>query len=101
MNDDKKVGGVSGALDPSKIDLSAFSIAGMDSSEEKPKPQPKKRKIQSRCEDCEFFECDDDGDYYCSVSLDEDEMAEFLSRNTGRCPYYRFYDEYKSVQKQN
>ena len=54
------------------------------------------------CESCEFYDFDEEwGEYVCSMSLDEDEMIDFLSRNTGRCPYYRFYDEYTSVQKQN
>lgn len=54
-----------------------------------------------RCEDCEFYDYDEDWDaYVCRVSLDEDEMIEFLAGHTGRCPYYRYYDEYKSVHKQ-
>ena len=54
-----------------------------------------------RCEDCEFYDYDEDLDaYVCQVSLDEDEMVSFISGNTGRCPYFRFYDEYKSVHKQ-
>lgn len=54
-----------------------------------------------RCEDCEFYDYDEDWDaYVCRVSLDEDEMSEFLTGRTGRCPYYRYYDEYKSVHKQ-
>lgn len=36
----------------------------------------------------------------CRVSLDEDEMGRFTSGQTGRCPYFRYYDEYKSVHKQ-
>ncbi len=53
------------------------------------------------CESCEFYEYDDLTDTYgCNMKLDEDEMAGFLSDNTRSCPYYRFYDEYKSVQKQ-
>ena len=55
-----------------------------------------------RCENCEFYDYDSELDaYVCSVSLDEDELAEFVSGRTGRCPYFRFYDEYKSVSKQN
>lgn len=55
----------------------------------------------TRCEDCEFYDYDEDMDaYVCTVALDEDEMAEFVAGHTGRCPYYRFYDEYKSVHKQ-
>jgi hypothetical protein len=54
-----------------------------------------------RCEDCEFYDYDQDEDaYVCQVSLDEDEMASFVAGQTGRCPYYRYYDEYKSVHKQ-
>lgn len=53
------------------------------------------------CETCEFYDYDEDtGDYRCSVSLDEDEMNDFLGQNTKGCHYYRFYDEYKSVHKQ-
>ena len=66
---------------------------------EKKKEQKKPR--QSRCDDCEFYDEDEFGDMICTVSLDEDEMAEFIAGNTGRCPYYRYYNEYKSVAKQN
>ena len=58
---------------------------------------PKKK---SNCESCEFYTPDEDGDYSCSLSLDEDEMTDFLGRNTNDCHYYRYYDEYKSVHKQ-
>jgi hypothetical protein len=27
-------------------------------------------------------------------------MLRFLTKNTKGCPYFRFYDEYKSVHKQ-
>ena len=61
----------------------------------------KNQKISS-CESCEFFDYDEEyGENVCTVSLDEDEMLDYLSGNTRSCPYYRFYDEYKSVQKQN
>ncbi len=53
------------------------------------------------CESCEFYQYDDYTDSYtCNMALDEDECANFLSQNTRACPYYRFYDEYKSVNKQ-
>lgn len=71
-------------------------------------PDAKKKKAirikqpQSSCESCEFFIYDEElDDYVCDISLDEDEMADYMGRHTGSCPYYRFYDEYKSVQKQN
>ena len=44
---------------------------------------------------------DDDGTYGCTMDLDEDEMVQYLTGRSAACPYYRFYDEYKSVQKQN
>ena len=53
------------------------------------------------CESCVFYDYDEDYDaYVCQMNLDEDEMVSFLSGHTRACPYYRFYDEYKSVQKQ-
>ena len=62
----------------------------------------KEKTVATNCESCEFYDYDEYLDaYVCDLSLDEDEMVDFLGRNTGSCPYYRFYDEYKSVQKQN
>ena len=53
------------------------------------------------CESCEFYQYDEYTDSYsCSLSLDEDEMTDFLGLNTSGCHYYRYYDEYKSVHKQ-
>jgi hypothetical protein len=58
-------------------------------------------KHKASCESCEFYQYDEYTDgYTCSLSLDEDEMGDFLGLNTKGCPYYRYYDEYKSVQKQ-
>lgn len=68
---------------------------------ERQKKEKKSVVSESRCESCEFFDADDFEGEQCMLSLDEDEFADFLCRNTGACPYYRFYDEYKSVQKQN
>ena len=39
--------------------------------------------------------------YICLVNFDEDEMASVYGGARRACPYYRFYDEYKMVQKQN
>ena len=61
-----------------------------------------KKTAVGSCESCEFYDFDEEWEeYVCMISLDEDEMIDFLGRNTGRCPYYRYYDEYKSVRKQN
>ncbi len=60
-----------------------------------------KKRSASNCESCVFYDYDEDYDCHtCQMNLDEDEMARFLSGNSQYCPYYRFYDEYKSVQKQ-
>lgn len=69
----------------------------MENKKTKTKTKPK-----SNCESCEFYTYDEEyGEYVCSVSLDIDDMADFLSKQTNNCNYYRYYDEYKSVQKQN
>lgn len=62
------------------------------------KPQ-KKPAPAGRCEDCVYYDTDEDGVAECCLSLDEDEYYRALHNST--CPYFRFYDEYKSVQKQN
>ena len=49
-----------------------------------------------------YFDYDE---YYqedvCIIDLDEDESVDFMTGRSNECPYYRYYDEYKSVQKQN
>ena len=58
-------------------------------------------KRESSCESCEFYVYDEyTEEYSCSLSLDEDEMGDFLGGKTSGCKYYRYYDEYKSVNKQ-
>lgn len=58
-------------------------------------------KPKASCDSCEFYEYDETTDTYgCNLNLDEDEMVEFLGGMTRECPYYRYYDEYKSVHKQ-
>ena len=60
-----------------------------------------KKKIATSCESCEFYDYDEYEDaYVCTMRLDEDDMLRFLHGNTASCPYYRYYDEYKSVHKQ-
>jgi len=61
----------------------------------------KEEKRVTNCESCEFYDYDEYyEEYSCMMRLDEDEMSRFLSGNTAACPYYRYYDEYKSVHKQ-
>lgn len=55
---------------------------------------------ESCCESCEFYDYDEyTGEYSCSLSLDEDEASGILGGRSD-CHYYRYYDEYKSVNKQ-
>ena len=58
--------------------------------------------MKNNCENCANYVYDDQTDeYYCEVNLDEDEYLKFLTNKNANCPYYKYYDEYKSVQKQN
>ena len=60
------------------------------------------KKATGNCENCEFYDFDEFyQSYSCRQDLDEDETARFLSGDNSGCPYFKFYDEYKSVQKQN
>ena len=43
---------------------------------------------------------EDDEAYYCSVNMDEDDMARFMQSSYKECPYYRSGDEYKVVRHQ-
>ncbi len=64
-----------------------------------------KKKISKQvtnCETCMYYDLDDMGeDYTCNLYLDEDEMIRFMQSPYSSCPYYKYYDEYKMVQKQN
>ncbi len=61
-----------------------------------------KKSNAGSCESCVFYDYDEEFDeYVCTMNLDQDELGAFLSGYTKACPYYRFYDEYKSVQRQN
>ena len=54
------------------------------------------------CESCEHYDYDEEyEEYICKIDMDEDEYLQFMSNASRTCPYYKFYDEYKSVQKQN
>lgn len=62
----------------------------------------KSARRKTNCESCVHYVYDDELDaYICQVNLDEDEMERFMRCSVDYCPYYHFYDEYKSVQKQN
>lgn len=55
----------------------------------------------SNCETCEYFySYDDTEEESCRADLDEDERYRFMRGATRECPYYRRYDEYRTVRKQ-
>ncbi len=55
----------------------------------------------AKCEECEFYIYDEDTDTYtCQQNLDQDEMERFSYGATRDCPYFRYYDEYKSTHRQ-
>ena len=55
------------------------------------------------CEECEYYDFADDGsgEMVCYADVDEDEMLAAMSPSRGGCPHYKFYDEYKTVRRQN
>lgn len=56
------------------------------------------------CEHCAYYTYDDvNEEYVCDAvgALDEDDMARFSFHRGKSCPLFRFYDEYKLVQRQN
>ena len=57
---------------------------------------------KTNCETCVNYYYDDElEEYCCDINLDEDEMVRFLTSSNYQCPYYRLYDEYGIVKKQN
>lgn len=54
------------------------------------------------CESCVYFDYNADTDTdECMINLDEDEFERYINGKYKECPYYKLYDEYKMVQKQN
>ena len=57
-----------------------------------------------QCDQCAYFVYDDETEQYrCDVAdvLDEDDVARGVGGHHETCTLFRFYDEYKLVQKQN
>ncbi len=62
----------------------------------------KAKKISCSCDICMYYDYNEEiEDYECNLSLDQDDYQRFRSSKSKDCPYFRFYDEYKSVQRQN
>ncbi len=52
----------------------------------------------TQCEMCAYYDEDEE---VCSINLDEDDVARYMSQSHYQCPYFSMYDEYKIVRKQN
>lgn len=60
------------------------------------------KKKNAQCETCAYYDYEDESDVReCMVNLDEDDVIHLTAGAKFDCPYYKFYDEYKFVQKQN
>lgn len=56
---------------------------------------------KTNCDNCVYYDYDEEYDYYmCMMNLDQDEMEKFISYSFNNCPYFKAYDEYKTVRKQ-
>ena len=56
---------------------------------------------QTDCRTCVYYDYDEVYDMdVCDLNLDEDEMVHYMQHPYSACPYYKFYDEYKTLQKQ-
>lgn len=54
------------------------------------------------CDHCQYNVCDEEsGEFFCTMDLDEDELARFMQGSESECGYFKAYDEYKLVEKQN
>ncbi len=57
-----------------------------------------------QCESCVWYDNDPyTGEPVCNMDMDEDERGRLMQEKKPRkgCPYYKYYHEYKSVQRQN
>ena len=57
--------------------------------------------MTASCDFCAYNEYDEDDEtFYCSVNMDEDDMAKFILSGHRKCPYFRNGDEYAVVRHQ-
>lgn len=55
----------------------------------------------SNCDSCAYNVYDEETmQYYCDMTLDEDDYARMANKDTKDCPYYNRYDEYEVVKHQ-
>ena len=61
----------------------------------------KKKRVRANCDYCLYFEQDEEsGMAECQLNLDQDEWERYLAGGQKDFPYFRMYDEYKTVRKQ-
>ena len=66
------------------------------------KSKAKSKAKPTPCESCVHYDVlDESGTLGCTVDVDEDDLYRERTDRRQGCPYYKFYDEYKSVRKQN
>ena len=59
---------------------------------------------EMQCESCVWYDADPwTGEMVCHMDMDEDERGRMMQEKKHHkgCPYYKYYHEYKSVQRQN
>lgn len=57
--------------------------------------------MKSNCENCMNFVYDEEYECYtCLMNFDEDDVSRFVRNTPKPCPYFRYGDEYKIVNKQ-
>ena len=57
--------------------------------------------MQTSCDFCAYNEYDEEDEaYYCSVNMDEDDMARFMQSRDREFPYFSSGYEYKVVRHQ-
>ena len=65
-------------------------------------PREKKQQRPTDCTQCQSYEYDEEyGDYVCLQDMDEDDWVRMMGKENFACPYFRAYDEYLMVRKQN
>ena len=58
--------------------------------------------MSNNCDYCMNYTYDEDMEMMvCTVELDQDEYARFVTGSVRSCPYFRMGDEYSVVRKQN
>ncbi len=69
---------------------------------EKMEKKKEKKLQQPDCDNCQYQDYDEEyGDYVCTQMMDEDEVARVMAGGARYCPYYKYYNEYDMVRKQN